>query len=538
MTVKKTITTYSVGKDEIVKKRIRTKNLDFKNLENLTFTYDKTLHGSTDKLNDCYLLFGDYGIWTNLNSLTLCNHIDSDSLHKKQVVDFLKKLLVDIDLITNTIFKQEAIELINNIIDSSEVNDNIEVTETIEQQSPATNEVAHAKLSASGSSMWLNCPGSVKAQENIPNQPSLYSEEGSLAHAIADLCLKNNDDCTKHLGKSLQELNLSFKNIPADHLISEEMCAYVQSYVDYVRSFQNKKSESFYEMRVDYSHIAPEGFGTCDAIILDPDNKTMHIIDLKYGKGVFVDVYENTQLQLYASGANNLFGMLDIYDKITLHIVMPRLNYYGSWELTLNELAKFEEYAKKQAESACSDDAERIPGEKQCQWCLAKHNCKALDNFVNKVITPADFEDFVTPVEKATTSLSMADDEIRNFLDAEKLILSKLKAAREYAENKLLAGEFFPGYKLVEGTSRLKWKDDAPGILEKEYGRDKIYKTIEKFITLTEAKKELGKKVVEQYSYKPPAGKIMVKESDVRPGVVVTTVDDFDCFDESGGFDE
>jgi hypothetical protein len=263
----------------------------------------------------------------------------------------------------------------------------------------------------------------------------------------------------------------------------------------------------------------------------------MHVIDLKYGKGVFVDVYENTQLQLYASGANNLFGMLDIYDKITLHIVMPRLNYYGSWELTLNELAKFEEYAKKQAESACSDDAERIPGEKQCRWCLANHDCKAFDNFVNRAINPSDFDDFATH-EKFSNNNKMTDEEIRILLDSEELILLKIKASKKYAENKLLAGESFPGYKLVNHTSNSKWKEDAPEALEKEYGRDKIYKTIEKFITLTEAKKELGKKVVEQYSYKPPAGKIMVKESDVRPGVVVTTVDDFDCFDESGGFDE
>lgn len=49
----------------------------------------------------------------------------------------------------------------------------------------------HAKLSASGSSRWLNCPGSVKAEEPYPNETSSFAIEGTRAHEVADLSIKN-----------------------------------------------------------------------------------------------------------------------------------------------------------------------------------------------------------------------------------------------------------------------------------------------------------------------------------------------------------
>lgn len=48
----------------------------------------------------------------------------------------------------------------------------------------------HARLSASGSSRWLNCPGSVRLEEEFPDTTSPYALEGTLAHSIGELKLK------------------------------------------------------------------------------------------------------------------------------------------------------------------------------------------------------------------------------------------------------------------------------------------------------------------------------------------------------------
>src|SRR3989304_4281404 len=120
----------------------------------------------------------------------------------------------------------------------------------------------HAKLSASGSHRWINCPGSVKAEEGFPNTTNKYAEEGILAHEIAAI---------------------KFRNHPSNYEIHghEEINKHVDAYVSYVQNIlkdiHNELDklppthfapyEFFVEQKVDYSHIAHEGFGTADVII-------------------------------------------------------------------------------------------------------------------------------------------------------------------------------------------------------------------------------------------------------------------------------
>ena len=127
----------------------------------------------------------------------------------------------------------------------------------------------HAKLSASGSARWLNCPGSVKAEENYPDSTSDFAQWGTVCHEVSEAML---------LGKP----------IPNNPLIDEEMLETAQVYVDYVKSLGGIQ---FYETRVDFSDVVPEGFGTSDAICLVDD--IMYVVDLKGGKGVPVYAEEN-----------------------------------------------------------------------------------------------------------------------------------------------------------------------------------------------------------------------------------------------------
>ena len=49
---------------------------------------------------------------------------------------------------------------------------------------------AHAKLSPSAASRWINCPGSVALCATLPKPPStFYADEGTSAHALAEKCI-------------------------------------------------------------------------------------------------------------------------------------------------------------------------------------------------------------------------------------------------------------------------------------------------------------------------------------------------------------
>jgi len=377
----------------------------------------------------------------------------------------------------------------------------------------------HAKLSASGSSKWLNCPGSVEAESKIPNKQSVYAEEGTLAHELADICLKKGLEAKKYIGYDI--LYAPEKS----GIITEEMAKFVQEYIDYVLAHETKNSQLYTEDRVDFSNIVPDGFGTMDAAILDYDTGICHIFDLKYGKGVPVDAVENTQAQLYALGFYNELKCLDVIKSFKIHIVQPRIFNYSSWEITLDDLVKFGEYASKKANEALAPNAPRTPGEKQCKWCNAKATCPALKEYTEDIIS-SSFEDLNEDKAKELGySIDVtADNDLKLILDNKKLIEDYLKSVEEYVYDRVLIGEKFKGYKLVEGRSNRKWIDEAEEILKNKLGDDAYEK---KLIGITAAGKKLKKDEVEKLTYKPEGKLQLVPVSDKRKEVT-KTMDHFD----------
>ena len=132
---------------------------------------------------------------------------------------------------------------------------------------------AHAKLSASGAHRWMNCPGSVKAEEGLKESTSPFAEEGTRAHDLMEMMLT---------GKPIR--------VGAYDL---EMWEYVESYVSYVLGQKKPGDALFIERRVNFSEWVPDGFGTSDAIVLN-DTK-LSVIDLKFGKGHRVEAHSNMQ---------------------------------------------------------------------------------------------------------------------------------------------------------------------------------------------------------------------------------------------------
>ena len=84
----------------------------------------------------------------------------------------------------------------------------------------------------------------------------------------------------------------------------KDMDNYTDDYVNYiVETIENIKKSTkdpivLIEQRLDFSNYVPDGFGTGDCIIIA--DKILHIIDLKYGRGVEVSAEENPQMMLYA----------------------------------------------------------------------------------------------------------------------------------------------------------------------------------------------------------------------------------------------
>lgn len=384
-------------------------------------------------------------------------------------------------------------------------------------------ERAHAKLSASGSAQWLACPGSINAQKPYPNTSSVFAQEGTLAHEVADYCLTRRIDAEECQDKSLKQLKIQVAGFKDEDTISTEMCEHVQSYLDYVRSYETKDTKLYTEERVDFSNVVPEGFGTMDAAVVDPNKRICHIFDLKYGKGVPVDAFENTQGQMYAIGLLNEIGWLDEFDSFEIHIVQPRLNNYTSWEISVADLRKFSEWVKERAALALTADAPRVPGEKQCHWCSAKADCPALFKFTQEIISQ-DFDN-LDDLECSTDKIS--DEQKKLILDNKKLIAGYLEAVEKDVYNSLLEGKPFKGYKLVEGRSNRVYIEEAEKELEKILG-DKAFKKV--LLGITEAQSLVGKAKIDKITIKPQGKLTLAPDSDKRKAVTKESI--IDMFEE------
>lgn len=387
-------------------------------------------------------------------------------------------------------------------------------------------ERGHALLSASGANRWINCPPSARLEEQYGEKTtSVYAQEGTLAHEIAELYIRH--DVLNNISE--QEFNDSLENIMSNELFNPEMLDMVQIYVDYVSGEANAAREENalaileIEQQLDLTEYVPESFGTADSTIIN--DAIMEVIDLKYGKGVPVYATHNKQLMLYGLGALRKYDTLFDIETVRLTIVQPRINNISSWDISVEELLNWAvNELKPIAEQAFNGGGEVKPGE-WCKFCSIKNKCKSL---ADKQLELAKYE-FADPE-------LMTDEEIADVLTRINQLVEWANSVQEYALKQAVENnKIWPGFKLVEGISRRKWIDEdkvAEAIFSKipEASEDDVYSM--KLKSITDIEKLYGKKrVAELLSdviIKPQGKPTLVPNSDKRSAIgIEDAIQDF-----------
>ncbi|HHI5802413.1 DUF2800 domain-containing protein [Clostridioides difficile] len=369
----------------------------------------------------------------------------------------------------------------------------------------------HARLSASGAHRWLHCTPSIKLEENYPPSTSIYAEEGTVAHELAEVKLM-----LEYEKISKKAYNARIKKIQKSEYYNSEMEDYIQSYVENVVELVNDSKAIcddvivMLEERLDFSEWVPEGFGTGDVVVIS--DGILQVIDLKYGKGLEVSAIENPQLRLYGLGAYNQFEMLYDIDLIKTTIIQPRLDNISSEEIEVTKLLTWADNVKKKAQMAFNGEGEFVSGS-HCGFCRAKNDCRkrAEDNL--KLARKYDFAD----------TFALNKYEIADILGFAKNIQDWLKDVQSYAlEQAEKHGVKYPGYKLVEGRSNRKYIDEqkvAKVLLNSDYDEEKIYKP-RTLKGISDMEKAIGKKnfanLLSDLIIKPVGKATLVVESDKR----------------------
>lgn len=357
---------------------------------------------------------------------------------------------------------------------------------------------AHALLSASSAHRWLACPPSAVAAEKYPSQDTEWTREGTLAHEVAEMIARD------------RFVDMPVIPLPED--ADADMIAHARSYADYIQELiKTDDATVLLEQRVDYAPWAPEGFGTCDCILMQGD--TLTIIDYKYGVGVAVSAVNNPQMKLYALGALNMYGVAYDIKRVETHIFQPRIDNISSDQMTVEELFEWGESIKPTAKKAAKGKGEYNPGE-HCKFCPHAGKCRQLTKVCTEYVETHDLR-VAVPV--------LAPHEIAEVLKMRPLIDLWLKRIESQALDTLLGGGEVPGYKLVEGRLGFrKWTDEiavSKALQAAGYSFEDITKT--ELRSPAEMDKAIGKKKAEELVgtliERAPGKPTIVPESDKRP---------------------
>lgn len=392
-------------------------------------------------------------------------------------------------------------------------------------------ERGHAILSASTAHRWLKCTPSARLEQEDDNtECSVYADEGTTAHALAEIKL------SYRFGKiSPSEYEQKFAEFKEHEMFSlyynKELEEYVDEFVEYVilQTEGHGSFHIFFELHVNFSNFVPQGFGTADICIVFED--WIHVIDLKFGQGVPVSAMDNPQLRLYGLGALNIFPNSD---KIRMTIHQPRLNSCDSEELTKKELLDWaENVVRPKAEMAIKGEGYLVADDKACKFCKLRGKCKVR---ADKQLALAQ-EEFEVVDLKQNLVQNMSVEQIANVLEIAPMFADWFKDVQAYALGQLAAGVKIPGWKLVEGRSnRVMTNPDKIKdiLLQGGLTEDEIMKPRE-MQGISNLEKLVGKKLFaelcEDYLIKPVGKLTLAPESDRRPGLDVLSIAQSD-FDE------
>jgi hypothetical protein len=372
---------------------------------------------------------------------------------------------------------------------------------------------AHSPLGASGATRWMNCPGSVSLSAGCEDEESDFAKEGTIAHALAALCLETGDDAWQHVGSNAS----LFEGWDVD----VEMADAVQIYLNAIRDWHEDRNQGNFwiERQFHCPNLHEYFYGTADAVYLDEHNGELHVWDYKHGAGIVVEVQRNAQTMYYACGALTDLQMWNAVDKITLHIAQPRGFHFAgpirSWSISTDDLDEWLGDELLPAMDLALVSRDTASGD-HCRFCpVRSYACPQIDEDMNEL------EKMMTLINEKGGAAELTNEQVGRYLELFSVAKIAAKAAEKTAYARMMGGNKVPGQKLVTGRKNRVWKKGATAALKKALGQ-KAYKTELRSPTQVE---ELvgGKKLTERWAAKPKGDLTVAPLSDSRTAVNVDT---------------
>lgn len=258
----------------------------------------------------------------------------------------------------------------------------------------------HSAFPASSAARLIACPGSYElglALSTGDRRSTIYSAEGTLAHSLSEASLLTGADPNGALGRT-------FKTDGFEITPDEDFLDGVQTYVGFIQGLIAMGYLVALETRVSpqvhWSGLPDLGidlFGTSDCIAYHPGLDELLIGDLKFGKGVAVEVKDNDQLRYYSAGSLNvdvINALLAannhtkrVYPgwkprRVQTVVIQPRAHHpdgpIRKHDYTADEIIDFARVRLYEGvKAALTDKGKTLNAGKHCRFCPVLAHCEA-----------------------------------------------------------------------------------------------------------------------------------------------------------------
>lgn len=338
-------------------------------------------------------------------------------------------------------------------------------------------EAREAVFRPSYASTWANCAGALLPSRHAPDTAGYDAAVGTVFHwLIAEWQQHGRPD---HWINNVLVVEQADTDVTFKVTCDQEMFDYAEHCLD---RYAEIPGDRYIETFVDISSVTPipKQGGTADLAICSPGE--LDIIDWKYGRGVQVFAEKNLQILLYAWGFFCMYDHKYEFQTIRLHIAQPRLNHFDLWTISRDELTEWADWLRVRARQAWKRNAPRSVSPKACQWCKIRTTCAALEAAREELadLTFDAIEEPVTittqkaivasntvPVRKLPPAVELKTEQLTQIAKYAPLFEAWFKDVRTELVVRGIDGEDIgPDWKIVEGRSRRKWKNEKRAAAE------------------------------------------------------------------------
>lgn len=293
----------------------------------------------------------------------------------------------------------------------------------------------HYKYGGSTAARQLACPGwqDLKVKLGMPEESgsSEYAREGTALHKCMEMLLSKVDDPLELVGQTVEGVEIT-----AGHL--ELLDDALDTFLDFEEDvFPNdEKTTCLIEEEVT---ISDEIGGTADLLMYD--DKTVSVLDWKFGQGVEVSAEKSAQAMFYLMCAEHKHPEL-FEGKQKLAAIVQPMPSRGTDTLKLWEVPDAEYKAFKQGYFA-SLKSNKLSAGRHCQFCPNAPLCPVKTGEAKSalLLDPKGAKELDENIALAYSVKAWADD--------------VLKFAHEQMEE----GLALPNWKLVQKRAMRKWGD-------------------------------------------------------------------------------